>query len=49
MNEFLMSLDWDSIWNLLLVPLFTWIASEVHVWAKSRRIDNPRKERCSCR
>lgn len=42
MNEVLANMDWmeliKAIWTIVLVPLFGYIAKEIHAWAKPRKI-----------
>ena len=43
MNELLASIDWaellQTIWTVVLIPLFTWIGKEIHDWAKTKKLE----------
>lgn len=43
MQEILVNIDWVSlmgtIWTVVLLPLLTYVGTEVHEWAKSKKID----------
>lgn len=43
MNELISSIDWmdliNAIWTIVLVPTFTWVAKQIHDWAKTKQID----------
>lgn len=38
-----MSIDWaellQTIWTVVLIPLFTWIGKEIHDWAKTKKLE----------
>lgn len=43
MNELLASIDWaellQTIWTVVLIPVFTWIGKEIHDWAKTKKLE----------
>lgn len=43
MQELLSNIDWmqlfQAVWTIVLVPVFTWTAKQVHDWAKAKKID----------
>lgn len=43
MQEMLSGIDWMSlfqaVWTIVLVPMFTWIAKEIHTWARTKNIE----------
>lgn len=43
MSDLLKSLDWmqliQTIWTVVLVPIFGWAGKELHDWAKARKIE----------
>lgn len=43
MSNLLKSLDWmqliQTIWTVVLVPIFGWAGKELHDWAKARKIE----------
>lgn len=43
MDELISSIDWmdliSAIWTIVLVPTFTWVAKQIHDWAKTKKID----------
>lgn len=51
MKDLITNIDWASLfqalWTLVLVPVFSWAAKELHDWARAKKIDKYTDMLCS--